>query len=316
MSSNLTSFGRIIRLGGNNFWRNRWLTLGATLLMALTLMMVGVSLLISYAVKDASTSVRSKVGLTIFFREDSLPDATITSLAARIRNIPGVEEVSFTDKQRALGIFSRLKINEDIKKTITQDFNPLPRSLEIKLKDGQDLEQTVSAIERQDVSKSICSDCMSYKKNKEIVDKIIAGTMLIQKIGWLLSLFFGIIAIFNVYNIIRITIHARSDEIEIMRFVGASNWFIRGPFMTEGVICGFLGTLIASLLMISVAWGFSPYWEKSQANSFNAVFSFLGTDLTSYVFSHIGMILTVQLLVGVVLGALVSLLSVRRYLKV
>lgn len=316
MSSSLTSLTRIIRLGGNNFWRNRWLTLGATLLMALTLMMVGVSLLISYAVRDASTSVRARVGLTIFFREDSLAKETIVSLSTRIRTIPGVEEVSFIDKQQALEIFGRLKINENIKKTITQDFNPLPRSLEIKLKDNQNLDLIVGAIEQQDINKTICSDCLSYKKNKEIVDKIISGTRLIQQVGWLMSLFFGLIAIFNVYNIIRITIHARSDEIEIMRFVGASNWFIRGPFMTEGVICGFLGTVIASLLMIGGAWALSPYWERSQANSFSAVFSFLGTDLTGYVFSHIGMILAVQLLVGVVLGTLVSLLSVRRYLKV
>lgn len=315
MSSSVLSFKRVIKLGWANFWRNRSLTIGATLLMMLTLLMIGLSLLISYTVRDTSEIVRSRIGLTIFFREDSLSSEKINQLSSRIQTLKGVESITFVSKEDALGVFNRLKINEDIKKPLGSQFNPLPRSLEIKLNDVSNIEEVVADIEQQDSEKIICSDCLSYKKNKDVVEKLVTGTRLAQQIGWLLSILFGLIAIFNVSNIIRITINARADELEIMRYVGASNWFVRGPFMVEGVICGVLGTLGASAILYIGAKLLTPYWEASQQNSASAILSFMGVSLDQYMISNLGMIILVQLTVGVVVGLLVSYMSVRRYLR-
>jgi len=315
MSFSLLSLKRIIKLGWSNFWRNRTLTFGATLLMMLTLIMIGLSLLISYAVRDTSEIVRSKIGLTIFFRDDSLSDEKIKQLSSRLALVNGVESVTFVSKTDALAVFNRLKISEDIKKPLGEQFNPLPRSLEIRLSDVSNIEEIVNKIEQADHEKIICSDCLSYKKNKDVVDKLVAGTRLARQVGWTLSLLFGLIAIFNVSNIIRITISARSDELEIMRYVGASNWFVRGPFMVEGAICGLLGTVGASAILFLGAKLLTPYWESSQQNSASAILSFMGVSLDQYLVNNMGMIILIQLAVGVVAGLLVSYLSVRRYLR-
>ena len=127
----METFKRILKLGYHNFWRNRWLTLGATLLMTLTLTMVSVSLVLSLIVRDLATTIRSKIDLTIYFRDDTVLDSDITALGDRIKLQNGVAEVTFTDKRAALTIWNRLPINENIKRPVGESYNPLPRSLQI-----------------------------------------------------------------------------------------------------------------------------------------------------------------------------------------
>ncbi len=213
----METFFRIIRLGYTNFWRNRWLTLGATLLMTLTLTMISVSLLITFIIRDTAGAVRSSINLTVYFRDDATSEEKIQLLADRVRSVPTVIKVTYVSKDGALAIFKRLPLNQTIKEPVGTQYNPLPRSLEIETSDVEQLQKTVDRVVAADSEKIICADCLSYTKNKEIVDKLISSTRTAQQAGWLLSAFFGLIAIFNVYNIIRLTITARSDEIEIMR---------------------------------------------------------------------------------------------------
>lgn len=312
MSSRSQTFWRVVKLGYVNFWRNRWLTLGATLLMTLTLTMISVSVIVSYVVRDTTNIVRDKIGVSIYFRSDDVPDEKILSLKNRIAAMPEVVEVSFISKTRALEIFRRLPINEDIKQPVDKDFNPLPRSLEVKITNPDFIETVRSGIESADTEKLICSECLSLAQNKETVDRLVQGTKVIQQAGWLLSLFFGIIAIINVLNIIRLTISARSDEIEIMRFVGASNAFTRGPFIIEGILYGVVGTIITSILLpalVLVSLG------TAAGQGVSNMFSVLGTDALSYIIARLPILITLQLLLGVGVGVLVSLVSIRRFLR-
>lgn len=312
MSSSRATLMRIVRLGHVNFWRNRWLTLGATLLMTLTLTMISVSVVVSYVVRDTTNVVRDKIGVTIYFRDDTVPEEKILALKDRVVELPNVVEVVFISKKQALEIFQRLPINEDIKSPVDQEFNPLPRSLEVRLSDPDRIEAIQQGIQTADQEKIICSECLSLSQNKEVVNQLIQGTRAIQQAGWLLSLFFGVIAIVNVLNIIRLTIAARSDEIEIMRYVGASNSFIRGPFVVEGMLYGILGTVLTSLLLP----GLVRIWVGSTAGTgLSGMFSVLGTDAFSYLMSKLPVLIGIQLALGVGVGVLVSLISIRRYLK-
>lgn len=310
----MEALGRIVKLGFTNYWRNRWLTLGATLLMTLTLTMISVAVMISFMIRDTSQAIRSKISLSVYFRDDSLQDQKITDLMGRIKLIPGVTDVSYIDKSQALSIFKRLPINENIKQPVNSDFNPLPRSLEVKTNNVDDIQSVVNGIEQADTEKIVCQDCVSYAKNKEIVDNLVKGTRTAQQAGWLLSIFFGIIAIFNVYNIIRLTITARSDEIEIMRFVGASNAFIRGPFIVEGLLYGLIATLITTIFLPLITKIISIYKDGGSLGSLGGAFSVLNTDLYGYVVSHLAVLVEIQLVIGVFLGIVVSLFSIRKYL--
>ena len=312
----METFLRIIRLGYNNFWRNRWLTLGATLLMTLTLTMISVSVVISFIIRDTAGAVRSSINLSVYFRDDTVEQEKIDALADRIRQAPNVVGVDFVSKDDALAIFQRLPLNQSIKDPINAEFNPLPRSLEIQTEDVEQLEGTVSQISSADTDKIICQDCLSYTKNKEIVDRLIASTRTAQQAGWLLSVFFGLIAIFNVYNIIRLTITARSDEIEIMRYVGASNAFVRGPFIIEGILYGLLGTLATTILVPTLAGIITSYQGSGGLTTLGSAAGVLNTSFFNYVIDHIGSLVLIQLVIGVMLGVLVSVLSIRRYLRV
>lgn len=314
MSSNpFEQLLRVIRLGYHNFWRNRWLTFGATLLMTLTLVMISASLLITYVIGDASNVIRDKISVTAYFRDDSVPDDKILALSERISAATNVESVDFVSKEEALGIFQRLpSINQDVKDPVTSEFNPLPRSLEVKTNDVEKLVELQVTIEAADTENLICADCLSLTRNQEIVDRIVSGTKAFQQAGWVLSIFFGVIALFNIYNIIRITITARSDEIEIMRYVGASNAFVRGPFIVEGILYGFFATIITTVALPLMAKIFSL---TGAGKEIGGAFALLGTNMFDYVLGHMGVLIAVQISIGLVLGVLVSVLSIRRFLR-
>ncbi|MEX1123845.1 MAG: permease-like cell division protein FtsX [Patescibacteria group bacterium] len=299
---------RIIKLGYNNFWRNRWLTLGATLLMTLTLVMVSVSLLFSFIVGDSAEQIRSRIDVTIYFRDDKVPDKTIVNLGDRIALNEEVNGVKFIDKSAALERWNRLPINDNIKKPVTAKNNPLPRSLEVDTKNPEQIEGLVGKMAAQDTDNIICDECVSYSKNRDTVNNLIAVTKFVQRTGIFLSIFFGIIAIFNVLNIIRITITARSDEIEIMRYVGASNSFVRGPFIVEGIFYGVFGTVITTLFLLAVSAILGPYLDALSS-------MLLDMGFYQYVLAHTWLLVIVQLVVGLILGVVVSVVSMRRYLR-
>jgi cell division transport system permease protein len=312
MSSNLEAFWRIVRLGVVNFWRNRWLTLGATLLMSLTLIMISVSLLMTFLLHDAANSINSRIDLTIYFRDDTVPDQSIINLADKIKNLTSVSTVHFVDKAEALQIWNRLPLNEDIKAPVTSNNNPLPRSIEVTTSDPNAIASTANAITKLDNGQLICDECVSYSQNKDTVNRILAATKFVQKAGIVLSIFFGVIAIFNVLNIIRITITARSDEIEIMRFVGASNAFVRGPFIVEGILYGLLGTIVSTGSLLILAWIGSEYLGGSGSVSFLTI---LNVNIFHYLLQHLTVLVLSQVLIGVLVGVFISTISIRRYLR-
>lgn len=303
----MENFIRILKLGYKNFWRNQWLTLAATLLMTLTLTMISVSLVLSLVVRDLADTIRSKIDVTVYFRDDAVTDTEIMALISRIDRQPNVASTEFVDKEDALTIWGRLPINENIKKPIGPSYNPLPRSIQIKATNPDDIQSVVSAVEIADDKQIVCNECVSYGKNKDTIDKLLSITRFVQRAGLFLSLFFGIIAIFNVLNIIRITIVARSDEIEIMRYVGASNAFTRGPFIVEGILYGVLGTVFTTLFLVIISKIISP--------DVSTVFGGFGIDLYSLVLANLWALVALQLAIGVILGVIVSSISIRRYLK-
>ncbi len=184
--------------------------------------------------------------------------------------------------------------------------------MEVIITNPDYIEAVRSGIEAADTDKLICSECLSLAQNKETVDRLVRGTKVIQQAGWLLSIFFGIIAIINVLNIIRLTISARSDEIEIMRFVGASNAFTRGPFIIEGILYGVVGTIITSILLPALVLA---SLGTAAGQGVSNMFSVLGTDALSYIIARLPILIGLQLLLGVGVGVLVSLVSIRRFLR-
>jgi len=307
MSFKQASFMRVLRLGYRNFMRNNLLTLGATLLMTLTLTMISVSVLMSLIIRDTANEIRSKIDLTIYFTNDAVTDSQITALESRVKGLPSVTSTHFIDKSEALEVFGRLPFDEGIKKPLGVNYNPLPRSLLVDTSQPEKIEELATNITGVDKEKIICESCFSLSNNRDVVNKLVAITNFIRQASIVLSIFFGLIAIFNVMNIIKLTIFTRSDEIEIMRYVGASNMFVRGPFVVEGVFYGLIATLFTTIFLLLA--GYLVTLRLSDVN--------LGYYLNvyGYIVKHLPLLIFVQLGIGLVLGILVSIISMRRYLK-
>ena len=303
---NWISAQRISKLGLINFWRNRWLSLASTLVMTLTLLIISLFVILLIIIGAATDRIKAKMDITVYFK-DSAQTEEISDIQQKLAARGDVKEVRYISKEEALAIWNERQKNQRIKELVTPEENPLPRSLAIKAIDPENLKNVADYLSGEDYSSTIHK--ISYEENKQIIDKLLAITSFVQKMGAVLSIIFIIISILVILNTIRLTIFTRKEEIEIMRLVGASDRFIRFPFIVEGVLYGFLACLLALILMWLMLMFLSPLTTK-----------YLGEVVTEnmkhFFTSHIWLIFLLQLGVGILIGIGCSLFSIRKYLKI
>ncbi len=298
--------GRIFKLGMINFWRNRWLSLAATLIMTLTLLIISAFAIMTIVIGKTTDSIRSKMDISVYFYDS----ASIDDIVALQRNLAArsdVKEVKYISKEEALAIFKEQQQGKKVAEIINPDENPLPRSLEVKAVEAENLDQIASFI-GQDEFKSIIHN-ISYQENKIVIERLIGITSFLKKMGWIFSGVFVLISILVILNTIRLTILTRKDEIEIMRLVGASDAFIKVPFIVEGFLYGFLATILATIFIRIGVAVVAPMMER-----------YLGIEMslrmTRFFSGNFLTIIGLELLVGIVIGIGCSLISIRKYLKV
>jgi len=303
MSSQSTT--RIIKLGFVNFWRNGWLSLAATLIMTLTLLIISVFLIFNLVISATTTSIKSKIDMSVYF-EETATDMQIQDLQLSVQQRNDVREITYISKDEALKRWQTTQKNEKIKLLVTANNNPLPRSLEIRANSPDDLDAIANFV-GQDKYKTLVRK-ISYQENKGIVDKLINITRFSEKIGLILSIIFIVISILVILNTIRLTIFTRSTEIEIMRLVGANNSFITYPFIIEGVLYGFFATIISLALIWLGLHLISPM-----------ITNYLGDvplGLEGFFTAHLPWIILLELLLSVLITTVCSLISIRKNLKV
>lgn len=301
------TISRITKLGLTNFWRNLWLSLASTLVMTLTLMIISLFVVMTIVINKTTDRIKSKMDVTVYFLDTASTDQ-ISDVQQKLAARTDVKEVKYISKEEALNVWQEQQKNQRIRELITESENPLPRSLAIKATDPENLNNIADYLasdEFQDIVHKI-----SYEENKAIIDKLLAITSFIKKIGWVASGIFILISILVILNTIRLAIFARKDEIEIMRLVGASDRFIKVPFIVEGILYGLIACILAVLLMgIGIYLIISPL-----------VTQYLGEPVTQnlkiFFNSHILYIFLLQFFVGIIIGIGCSLISIRKYLKV
>lgn len=299
------TFGRIFKLGLINFWRNRWLSLAATLVMTLTLLIISAFSIMTLVISKTTESIRSRMDISVYFNDSATVDQIVDiqkQLAAR----SDVKEVKYISKEEALAIFKEQQAGKKISELINSNENPLPRSLEIKAIQPEFLDQIAQFIDKQEFQPLIHN--ISYQENKTVIARLLGLTSFIKKIGWIASVIFVLISVLVILNTIRLTILTRKDEIEIMRLVGASDNFIKIPFVIEGFLYGFIATIVATILIRIGVLAVMPLIER-----------YLGIDISARLMKFFsGNFLTIiglELVVGIVIGIGCSLISIRRYLK-
>ena len=287
------------------FARNLSTTLGSIITIFLSLFIIGLFLMGGAVIQNVVQSVENEVSITAYVADEA-SESDIAAAQDYIRGLDGVASVSFTTKDQALEKFREMSSNAAIVDELGG--NPLPASIDIELSDPQKVEEVAKQIESSDQFKKIADEdnpSDSLKYGQRTVERLFSVTNYIRYIGIALSILLVFIALVFINNTIRLAIMARRKEIAIMRLVGASNGFIRGPFLMEGALHAIIG---AALAIVSIELIRNLALPRLQAS-----LAFLPIDVAPNTFLFIYLILLVA---GLIIGLIGSMLAMRRYLKV
>lgn len=290
------------------FTRNLSTTLGSIITIFLSLLIIGVFSICGLIINNVVASVENQVSITAYVADDA-SQKDINEVRSYAEGLDGVESVSFTTKEQALENFSNsMTSNPDIVNQLDGQ-NPLPASIDIQLNEAQEVTSIADQIQNNETFQKICdnpsdpSDSLQY--GQKTVDKLFSLTNAIRVGGVALIALLIFIAFIFINNTIRLAILARRKEIAIMRLVGASNGFIRGPFLAEGALHAIIGSVLAIGVMeimrnfvlprVSTALPWLP----------------IQLDVSMFILIYLAL-----LVAGLVIGLLGSMFAMRRYLKV
>ncbi|MDQ1283971.1 MAG: Cell division protein FtsX [Patescibacteria group bacterium] len=297
--------GRTIRESFRNFWRNGWLSVAAVSVMIFSLFTISVLFVITETGSNILRNVQERVNVSIYFKSD-VSEENISKAKIDLESYSEVASVEYVSKEKALEDFKSNNVNEPaiVKSLEELGENPLLASLVVKAKSPDQYESVSAYLAEASFKEDISR--VNYGKNKEIIEKLNRIVAEIKKIGSILAVLLAGISILIIFNTIRITIYTHRQEIEVMRLVGASNTFIRLPFIFEGIIYGAIASVISmGLLFLSV---------RFTAQYFPSVV--LPENLFSFYLKNFALLLGMQLAIGTFLGIFSSIIAMRKYLRI
>ncbi len=300
-----TTLSRIIKYGILGFRRSGWLSAATIVIMVLTLMVFEGLILFNTLTKTAIESLQDRIDISVYFKAEA-PEDDILKIKNSLESLAEVKKVEYISRDKALEIF-RAKHEKD--RTISEALdelkdNPLLASLNVKAYDSRDYSAINNYLSGDSFKKIV--NKISYAQNSLIIERLTKIVDTSKKAGIFLTILFSVVAVLITFNTIRLAIYSYRDEISIMRLVGASNTFIRGPYAVEGVIYGLIAGILSFIAALPIVYYVSPYlrilipemnlWAYFISNSF----SFIGY----------------QILFGIVLGVISSSIAIRKYLRV
>jgi cell division transport system permease protein len=295
---------RNFKTGLTNFWRNIWLSTAATLIMVITLMILTVTLLVLNLSNTTIKKVQERVDISVYFKSQT-SESQILTIKSQLETLPQTASVTYISSQQALDIFKQRNANDpNIVASLGEfDQNPLPATLEVKAKSLDQYPILADALNNQQYAPYISK--INFDDNRALIDRLSRVLNTVRNVGIGLLILFSFIAVLVIFNTIRLTIYNRREEVEIMRLVGATNWYIRWPFIIESTIYAFAATIVTLLLMI-------PVWHYIIPR-IAGFFALSRAEVVGFGFFEIFLL---QLAAALFLGIISSLIAIRRYLRV
>ncbi len=299
--------GYFLRESVTNFRRNWVMSLGAVTTIYLSLLLVGVSMIAGFVISEIVKSVEDKVSIQVFLKDGAATE-DVEELQGWLLRDDLVETVNYVSKDEALERFKEeMAGSPDIVESIRE--NPLPASLDVTLIDPRTVEEMVSRIKSNETFLKVCDRPddpeESLKYGQQIVSRLFAFTRVVRMIGAVFVGMLAMVSLIFINNTIRLAIYARRKEIGIMRLVGASNWFIRGPFLLEGVMQSLIGAALAILTVVGLQMAVLPRLREA--------LPFLPVDVPPATMLQLAAVLVAA---GVIIGLIGAGFALRRYLKV
>lgn len=304
------TFLRMCRYGVNNFSRNAWLTIAATAVMTITLLIMFITFSARTVLQDTVTATRDKVEMSVYLITET-PEEEAEHMMVGLRKLPTVSNVRYVSPEAGQKEFAQNNTGDQATlDALNEATNKFPGTLRIKLVDINDTRELQEYVDKNGLIQSFMHPDRepSYEGPlKESIKTIAQATDFAQRFGSVVSVIFVAISSLIVFNTIRMAIFNRKDEIQMMKLIGADRNFIRGPFVVEAVVYGFIAAVLATGLGLGILYAVKPYLAEAGVAIDNAV-----SSMTMYV----GVVVLVMIAIGSVIGVISSLLATRRYLKI
>ncbi|MDD3486787.1 MAG: permease-like cell division protein FtsX [Candidatus Moranbacteria bacterium] len=301
----LITLKRTFLSGFQHFKRNGWLSFAVTSILSLTLLIISTLIVLSLAANLVIRNVQDKVDISVYFKSDT-PESKILDFRSTVLQYKEVKSSEYVSKNQAFDDFKEKNADNPV---ILQSLdaigdNPLNASVNIKAITPDKYDIIATAIQNSAFKDDIIR--INYAKNKLVIERLNNILSMTRRVGITLAALFSLIAILITFNAVRITIYAHRQEIEIMRLVGASDRYIRLPFIFEGITYGAISAIFVMFLLFPLIRFAVPHITGAVSVK----------DVQSDFIHYFWLIFLVQLLVGVGLGIVSSLIAIRRYLKI
>lgn len=276
--------------------RNSWISVASIGVVAVSLLILGSSLLLVMNANNIAANLESSVEISVLLKDNSTPDE-VQDLENKLADKPEVTQVVFVSKQQAL---DEMRENFGEKKDILdglEEKNPLPDALRIKTATAEQVAPLAAELESY-------AQVDEVRYGQGVVEKMLALSKWVRTAGLITMVLLGIAAVFLIATTIRLSVYSRRKEIGIMKFLGATNWFVQFPFVLEGMMLGLAGSLMA---VIVIYFGYISLIDSVQLS---LPFMQLVTDR-----ALIKPLMELLLLMGLAIGAVGSMISMRRFLK-
>ncbi len=297
---------RIFKFGLQGFLRNKGLSFQVIFVMAVGIF-IFTSLFVfkgmtNYLIKEAE----KKIDISVYFKK-SVPEEKITEIKKSLYKFSdGIESVDYISEEKAKEIFLEKHNGDQLYLDALKEVgsNPFLASLDIKAKGPEFYAKISNFLSKGTYKENI--EKVSYYKNKDIINRIFSLSKNINNAGIVFFVLMIILIFFVVFNTVKLTILAFDEEITTMKLVGASNWFVRGPFLIQGVLYGFISLIIVDILFYAGFLFISPKFQQW----------FFNFNLLSFFKNNFFLLLFWQAIFSFALGVSSSFLAVRKYLKV
>jgi len=299
---------RVFKNGAVNFGRNIWLAFAAIAMMGITLTILLFAVVANATFRHTIEDITSHIDVSVYLK-DTVTESQRRELTKQLENQPNIKTVNYISKEQALKDYEKQNsTNATLLGAISETGNVLPASLVLKPQDTNQLQSIKDYLDKPKV-RELWSFVSYSGDRKAAIDKISKATHFFEEAGVVGIIVFIIISMLIIFNTIRMAIFNRRDELVIMRLLGASTWYIRGPFVVETMLYG----IVAALFSVGVcALLFAIASSTLQASSLGL----LDIGFSNHYFSkNLWLILTIQILAGILIGAASSAVATRRYLK-
>ncbi len=304
----ITSFRRVVKAGFVGFWRSAYVSLASIFVLTVALFVIGSTIFVDQLLATSLNTLQSKVDINVYFVPQADQDE-IDRIKTSVTALPDVASVEYTSAEDALALYRERNRDDEIamQALAELDKNPLGANLAVQAKETSQYEQIARFLDEQRASEAPQApviDEINYNRNRDSIDTLTGIINAVEQASFVVLIVLLIAAVLITFNTIRLAIYTAREEISIMRLVGAGNMFIRGPFMLQGIMYGFLASILTMSIFYPLLVWVGPKTEE-----------FFEMNLFTYYTTNFGQIFGVLAGIGVVLGLASSVLAIARYLR-